>query len=98
MTAAKEMTKHMASLSTRTQSAVSDSRAAQPRPVLYIGCPQLDRPEVEKQLASANLSVRWVDALAHAIAELDRREAPVLVDLSHGTPVLQLARQLRAQR
>ena len=46
--------------------------------VLYLGCPAAERADTEKQLAVADLSVVWVDTIAHALTELQRRDMPVL--------------------
>jgi DNA-binding NtrC family response regulator len=66
--------------------------------VLYFGCPASDRPEVERLLTSADLSVVWTDTVATALNQLQRQDAPLLVDLSRGAAALQAARELRAQR
>src|SRR5262249_40229708 len=66
--------------------------------VLYVGCPAAERPETERVLASASLSVVWADPLNFALSELRRRELPVLLDLSRGASALQTARELRAHR
>ena len=66
--------------------------------VLYLGCPASERPETERQLATASVSVVWADNVAYALSELQRRDIPVLLDLSPGAAALQTARELRAQR
>src|SRR5258706_6357152 len=66
--------------------------------VLYLGCPPLERPETEKMLAAADIAVVWADTVAVALHELQRREMPVLLDLSRGAAALQLARELRTER
>jgi DNA-binding NtrC family response regulator len=66
--------------------------------VLYLGCPVPERAETEKQLAAASVSVVWADSVTNALAELQREEMPVLLDLSRGAAALQTARDLRAQR
>jgi len=66
--------------------------------VLYLGCPILERADTEKQLAAARVSIVWADSVAHALNELNRRDLPVLLDLSRGASALQAARDLRAQR
>jgi len=66
--------------------------------VLYVGCPALERADAEMLLASANLSVVWADHAAGALAELQKHDIPVLLDLSRGAAALQIARDLRAQR
>jgi two-component system, NtrC family, nitrogen regulation response regulator NtrX len=68
------------------------------KPILYIGCPQPERAAAEKTLATAGLSIVWVDSGSQALNELQRAEMPVLIDLSRGAAALQLARDLRAQR
>jgi two-component system nitrogen regulation response regulator NtrX len=68
------------------------------KPLLYIGCPQPERVAAEKSLAGAGLSIVWVENGVQALAELNRSEMPVLVDLSRGAAALQVARDLRAQR
>jgi two-component system nitrogen regulation response regulator NtrX len=66
--------------------------------VLYLGCPVAERAEAEKLLAAARVSIVWADSVAYALSELNRREMPVLLDLSRGASALQVARDLRAQR
>jgi two-component system nitrogen regulation response regulator NtrX len=65
---------------------------------LYVGCPSAERADAESLLASANLSVVWADHTAGALAELQKHEMPVLLDLSRGASALQIARDLRTQR
>jgi two-component system nitrogen regulation response regulator NtrX len=66
--------------------------------IIYLGCPPAERPETERALASAGLSVIWADSVAAASFELQRRDMPVLLDLSRGVAALQSARDLRTQR
>ena len=66
--------------------------------VLYVGCPAAERAETEGLLASANLSVLWADTVGAVSAELQKHDLPVLLDLSRGAAVLQIARDLRTQR
>jgi two-component system, NtrC family, nitrogen regulation response regulator NtrX len=66
--------------------------------VLYLGCPASDRAETEKILATADLAVVWADGAASALNELQRREMPVLFDLSRGAAALETARELRTHR
>jgi DNA-binding NtrC family response regulator len=66
--------------------------------VVYLGCPPAERPDTERALAAASVSVIWADNVAYALRELQRCEMPVLLDLSRGGAALQNARQLRAQR
>jgi two-component system nitrogen regulation response regulator GlnG len=68
------------------------------RSVLYLGCPAAERPKSQQELASAHLSVVWADTMASALSELQRREMPVLLDLSKGAAALQIAHELRHQR
>lgn len=68
------------------------------RPVLYLGCPDAERREAEKLLAAASLSVIWADTVTTALTELQRQDAPVLLDLSRGAAALQSGRELRNQR
>jgi DNA-binding NtrC family response regulator len=44
------------------------------------------------------VSVVWADSIDHAMSELQRRNIPVLLDLSRGAAALKTARDLRAQR
>src|SRR4051794_37414731 len=69
-----------------------------PETVLYLGCPSAERPEAERALAAAGLSIMFSDTVGAAIAELARRDMPVLLDLSRGAAALQSARELRMQR
>lgn len=66
--------------------------------VLYVGCPTPERAETAALLASANLSVCWADNVSGAMAELQKHDIPVLLDLSRGAVALQIARDLRVQR
>jgi DNA-binding NtrC family response regulator len=66
--------------------------------VLYLGCPAPERAETERALTSASVAVAWADSVTHAVAELQRRDVPVLLDLSRGAAALQVARELRNQR
>jgi DNA-binding NtrC family response regulator len=63
--------------------------------VLYLGCPPQERPETEKMLGTADVSVVWADTVASALGELQRRDMPVLLDLSRGAAALQSAREIR---
>src|SRR6266550_1135799 len=72
-----------------------------PRPVksvLYLGCPPQERSETEKMLGTAEVSVVWADTVASALGELQRRDMPVLLDLSRGAAALQSAREIRTHR
>ena len=66
--------------------------------ILYLGCPASDRAETEKILATADLAVVWADGAASALNELQRRDMPVLLDLSRGAAALEAARELRTHR
>jgi DNA-binding NtrC family response regulator len=66
--------------------------------VLYVGCPPQERIETEKMLGAADLAVIWADNAPSALAELQRRDMPVLLDLTRGAAALQSARDIRAQR
>ena len=66
--------------------------------VLYLGCPAGERDDAERLLRAAHLSVVWADDVAYALDELQRRDMPVLLDLSRGAAALQLAQEIRAQR
>jgi two-component system nitrogen regulation response regulator NtrX len=66
--------------------------------VLYLGCPTPERADTEKLLGDADVVVIWADNVAYALDELERRDMPVLLDLSRGAAALQTAREIRAQR
>ena len=66
--------------------------------VLYLGCPAGERDDAERLLRAAQLSVVWADDVAYALDELQRRDMPVLLDLSRGAAALQLAQEIRAHR
>ena len=66
--------------------------------VLYLGCPASERADAEKQLEIANVAVVWADSVSYALTELQRRDMPVLLDLSRGAAALQVAREIRLQR
>lgn len=66
--------------------------------VLYLGCPAGERAATERQLSAGEVSVVWADDLAIALDALQRRDMPVLLDLSRGAGALQLAHDLRRHR
>ena len=66
--------------------------------VLYLGCPAPERADTEKQLGSVDVSVVWAENASLALDELQRRNMPVLLDLSRGAAALQIAREIRTQR
>jgi DNA-binding NtrC family response regulator len=66
--------------------------------VLYLGCPPQERLETEKALGIADVSVVWADSVPLALGELQRREMPVLLDLSRGAAALQNVRDIRSHR
>src|SRR6266404_2399426 len=66
--------------------------------VLYLGCPPQERTETEKMLGTADVAVVWADNVASALGELQRRDMPVLLDLSRGAAALQSAREIRTHR
>jgi two-component system, NtrC family, nitrogen regulation response regulator NtrX len=66
--------------------------------VLYLGCPPHERLETERALGAADVSVAWADSVPLALAELQRRDVPVLLDLSRGAAALQSVRDIRSQR
>jgi DNA-binding NtrC family response regulator len=66
--------------------------------IIYLGCPAAERADTEKQLGVADVSVIWADNVAYALSELQRRDMPVLLDLSRGATALQIARELRTHR
>jgi len=66
--------------------------------VLYLGCPAGERDDAEKLLRAAQLSIVWADDVSYALDELQRRDMPVLLDLSRGAAALQLAQEIRACR
>ncbi|MBW8869125.1 MAG: hypothetical protein JF610_17645, partial [Acidobacteria bacterium] len=65
--------------------------------LVYVGCPPAEKAETEKVLASVRLSVLWADTAQAVVAELNRKDVPVLLDLSKGAAVLQMARDIRSQ-
>ena len=66
--------------------------------ILYIGCPASERAEAGRLLAAAALDVQWADSTAGALTKLQRRDMPVLLDLSRGAAALRTARDLRLRR
>ncbi|HEX3646578.1 MAG TPA: sigma 54-interacting transcriptional regulator [Vicinamibacterales bacterium] len=66
--------------------------------VLYLGCPAPERADTEKQLSTADVAVVWGENATFALTELQRRNMPVLLDLSRGAAALQIAREIRTQR
>ena len=53
---------------------------------------------MERLLAAADVSVVWAENAAYALSELQRRDMPVLLDVSHDAKALQLARDIRTER
>ena len=68
------------------------------KPVVYLGCPPQERLETEKALGAADVSVVWAESVPVALAELQRRDIPVLLDMSRGAAALQSVRDIRSQR
>ena len=68
------------------------------KPIVFLGCPPQERLETEKALGAADVSVVWADSVQLALAELQRRDIPVLLDLSRGAAALQSVRDIRSQR
>jgi DNA-binding NtrC family response regulator len=66
--------------------------------VLYLGCPALERADTEKQLRAVDVAVVWGENASFALTELQRRNMPVLLDLSRGAAALQIAREIRTER
>ena len=52
----------------------------------------------QRSLAAAALEVLWADTTAGALNKLQRRDMPVLLDLSRGAAALRTARDLRIRR
>jgi DNA-binding NtrC family response regulator len=89
----------MSTLSTATAiDTRGEPRVSKLTPVLFLDCPIADRRETERQLAASHLAVVWVESSAAAIAELQRRDMPVLVNFSRGAASLQAVREIRAQK
>ena len=68
------------------------------KPIVYLGCPAAERAETEKALAAGSLSIVWADSVASAIGELQRRDMPVLLDLTSSPSVLRSAREIKNVR
>ena len=90
-------------MATRSSHATADARTRDARPaaaksVLVAGCVPAERAGLEAQLAGSDLSVVWADTLEALLAQLQRRDMPVLVDFARGAAALQLAREVRRQR
>lgn len=66
--------------------------------ILYLGCPAPERADTEKQLSAVDVSVVWAENASLALDELERRNMPVLLDLTRGAAALQIAREIRTQR
>lgn len=66
--------------------------------ILYLGCPAPERADTEKLLGAADVSVVWADNASVALIELERKNMPVLLDLSRGAAALEIAREIRTQR
>ena len=68
-----------------------------PVTVLYLGCPQPARPDVEKQLAAVRVAVVWADSSLAALAELQRRDLPVVADFARGGAILEPLARIAGQ-
>jgi DNA-binding NtrC family response regulator len=79
---------------TTTMTTTTDQRSA--KSVLYLGCPASERSDTEKLLGAASVSVVWADSVTSALNELQRKNLPVLLDLTRGAAALQVAREIRA--
>src|SRR3954447_18992228 len=66
--------------------------------MLFVGCPPGERDEARQLLADAALEVVWADTTESALRKLQRRDMPVLLDLSRGGAVVHTAQTLRARR
>ena len=78
---------------------VHESRTPkQVMPALFLDCPPDRRADTERELAAANVKVVWADSSAAAIAELQRRDMPVLVSFWRGAAALKFVSDLRAQK
>jgi DNA-binding NtrC family response regulator len=75
-----------------------ESRVQKGQPVLFLDCPVDARGSIERELGTAELKVMWVDSSAAAIAELRRRDMPVLVSFSRGVSALKFITELRAYK
>ena len=75
-----------------------ESRTQRPSPVLFLDCPPGLRAGIERELGAADLKVVWVDSSAAVIAELRRRDMPVLVSFSRGITALKFITELRAYK
>lgn len=64
--------------------------------ILYLGCPDGERIETERALAAASVSVVWADNVSYAVSQLQRRDMPIVLDLSRGDAALAHARELKS--
>jgi DNA-binding NtrC family response regulator len=74
------------------------SRASALDSVLFVDCPEAQRRDAELQLGLVGRQVVWASSFAVALAELQRRDMPVLIDCSRGAAAFQIVRELRVQR
>jgi two-component system nitrogen regulation response regulator NtrX len=65
--------------------------------LLYVGCPLSERPQIEVLLRPDGFAVRWADSAPQALALLDERMSPVLLDLTSRC-ALSAAREIRRRR
>ncbi|HEY2149923.1 MAG TPA: sigma 54-interacting transcriptional regulator [Vicinamibacterales bacterium] len=66
--------------------------------IVFVGCPPSERADAEQQLETGNVRPVWADTASGALDELQRRDMPVLLDLSRGSGALQVAREIRTHR
>lgn len=67
------------------------------RPILYVGSDS-KRPDVRALMSSIGFGVVWVPDADGAIAELEKQDIPVLVDLNAGREAVQAAVRIREHR
>ena len=84
--------------STHTPSPLSQAQPRKHSPLLFVDCPVEQRGSVEAELAAADWKAIWVDSSAAAVAELRRREMPVLVSFARGVGALKFITDLRAYK
>jgi two-component system nitrogen regulation response regulator NtrX len=69
-----------------------------PNAVVYLGCPESERPDAGSFLAAAGLSVFWAASASDVLGRPHASLGPILIDLSQGAIALHNFRELRAER
>jgi len=88
----------MATLTKTADELGAEKPGLKARALLFFGGAPVDRADLERRLGANQVEVLWIESANQGLAELARRNAPVLIDLARGPIALQLAREIRTHR